>query len=385
MPPVEAPVEAAPTHVAKTPLNERPFGKTFQNAIKITPDKEKAAVSAEAVAAPGEATPVEVAAEPKSILDSFTKASGLKEEAAPTPELSDKEENIANLRKSREELKAKYADLEKQHKETQSKIPTDYETIRTENAKIKADLELATGELKKYSLASTPEFKAKYEVPLKNALNTIERAILTSVSDVEINSAEFIAAVNLPESKERTRRLAEFVSNVDEMSKQKIAAAISNYDQVREEREFELKNPDPALRLNQERQETMRKQQTESYHKIIEDTIVRAETELPWLKEGEDPEWNKLVKEIKSEARAIWTQPLPPDKHSEVAVRAAAFPKTYNLLVEAQKENAKLNAELKKFRGSTPLNQANKPAPNLEPKKGRGAFTEKFNATIKPK
>ena len=66
-----------------------------------------------------------------SILEAFTKASGeqveMPQEEAPVA-ADPKEQNIASLRKSRDELKAKYEELERKNRETEARIPTDYES-----------------------------------------------------------------------------------------------------------------------------------------------------------------------------------------------------------------------------------------------------------------
>jgi hypothetical protein len=393
--PAATPETKEPIIAPKPELKKSKFYEKFKaGAIKNEPQSKE--IISQNVEAPSnkenisipESKPEEA---PKSILDSFFKATTEKEsapsEVASKEEASlSKEENMANLRKSREELKSKYDELEKQYKQTQAKIPTDYEITRSERDKYKSDLELVTNELKKYSLASTPEFKEKYETPIKNSIATIEKALLVADSSSEINSTQFMEAVSLPESKERTRRLAELVEGMDNFSKQKIANAISTFDLTREARDRELSNPDHSFKLHQEKQQTLQKQQLEQYHSVIDQVINKSETIFPWFKEVGDEAWDSKIKEVKAIAKHAWTSPsVPTDTQAGIALLAVAADKILiPTLLEAQKENTRLNSELKKLRGSTPPTDTNRPASKPEVKKGRGSFSAALKAAMNP-
>jgi hypothetical protein len=324
--------------------------------------------------------------------EAFNRATKKKEEIVPAtaevPKPGSKEENIANLRKSKEEWEKKYQDLEKVHKEIQGKIPTDYETIRQKAAKQEEDLKLLTDEVKKYSLASLPEFKEKYDSKIKASVDTISKTLGTAdgvgTGDGEVNPVVFLDIVQRPESKSRTKEIASLVSNLDEYSKAKVSNAIAEFDRVREQRDAELANPDPSLKYSEEQRATQIKARQEATARKIEDVIATAPKEIPWLQKGEDATWNGVIDALNTQARDIWTKPSTEEQHATYAYRAAMTPLVCNLLSHAQQENERLHADIKRLRGNNPTVNPADPAKAAETK-SKTPFTDKFLTTMKGK
>lgn len=384
----ESEVKAKTGHISKVPLNERPFGKAFNSVVKpekvnteVPPASSEGGevpVKAE-TAAKVEVSKEETKSEPTSLLNSFAKASGLS--TPPVVETpvetvpSDKDKNFSELRKSKEALEARVKELE-------GKVPTDYETTKNEYQKLQERNKLVESELKKVALEKTPDFQEKYDKKISAKVGTIERALIGSEADAKT----LVEALKQPDSRARNQAISDTIESLDPVTKAKVVGAIAEFDSLRESREAELANPDPTLKLQQEQMDTQRKMQIEQTVKLLDDTLIEAEASLPWMKEGEDPAWNSAVKEIKDQARHIWTQPMTPKQQSEVALKAAMLPKVYGLLTESYKEMAAKDEIIAKLRGATPQNSANKPPVNgAETPKGKGSFMAKFNAAVNPK
>lgn len=308
-----------------------------------------------------------------SLLESFSKVAEPEK-----PKVSDKEDNLVNLRIKYEETEKVKSELERRVKEIEAKIPKDYDSLQNNYKKLTEDHQLVLSELKKTNLSATPEFKEKYDKKLDASIGSIQRALATS----EVPAPEFIDLIKQPESKERTKKISDLVSEMDDFTKSKISGSISEYDRIREDREQELSNPDPSLKAFNEEREAKSRQQIETSKRLIEDTIQKAEKQYDWLREGENEDWNKAVGELKNNARHIWTQPMSLESQSEVAFAAAAAPLLGRVLGEAKEEISRLNAELAKLRGATPSTTAGKPAEQVQPK-GKGSFLSSFNKAVK--
>jgi hypothetical protein len=316
--------------------------------------------------------------------DAFKKATTPPKEepkVTETPVKDDKEQNFAALRKAREEADKRAVEAEKRAKEFEAKIPTDYETLKAERAKLSEEHALLTSELKKYSVQSTPEFKQKYDSPMQNAAQQIEKSVLVDGGKAD----KMLSLLKQPESKERNESLSELMEELSPLSKTKVANAVADYDRLRELRENEIENPDQTLKLNQEAQMKARVEQQKIVAREIENVIEDATKEFTWLKKGQNAELDVAIDELNEEARAIWLKPSSTQQQAQVAFKAALTPRLFKWLKGATDQIETLNAELAKARGSSPKLNIENPDTTPKPPTGKGAFMAAFNAASKPK
>lgn len=307
----------------------------------------------------------------KSILDSFSKLTQPAKEVE-KPKEKAPEESFSDLRK-------RYEETEKKLKEVQSKIPNDYDSLKTNHQKLVEEHNLVLAELKKTNLAATPGFKEKYDSKLNASVNAIQKALATT----DVESAQFIDLIKQPESKERTKKISEMVSEMDDFTKSKVSGSVAEFDRIRDEREQELSNPDPALKAFNEQREAQSRQQQEVAKRMIEDTISKAEKQYEWFREDtEDENWNSEVKGVRALAREIWTTPTSLEDQASVALGAAMAQLLGKLVHHYKEQNSILSADLAKYRGATPQNSAGKAAEITAPK-GKGSFLNSFNKAIK--
>lgn len=313
-----------------------------------------------------------------SILDSFSKANKPKEET----KTSSKEENLANLRKKLEEREKAYEELDRSKKELEGKIPSDYDQLKQKLGKYEEDLNLVTSELKKYNVAATPEFKEKYDKKISSAFESISKALTNA--DSEVDAQEFLSLVKSPEGRQRSKEIAEKIAGVDDFSKNKIAAAIAEYDRVREQREAELSNPDQILNQREADRVAQQKAQQEFFAKTIEDVLASAPKEVPFLVKGEDSEWNSVIDSVNQTARKLYLEPTTPTVQAQVALRAALTPILFDVANKAQVELEKANAIIKELRGGNPK-VTTQSKEESKAKTGKGSFVEKFLAATQGK
>lgn len=298
------------------------------------------------------------------------------------PAPGDKEQNLANLRKLKEASDARATDLEKQLAQAKASVPSDYETLKQEHTKLKADNDVMAAELKRTNLSALPEFKEKYDNRLKGATDTIGRIL--SNTDAAGSIVQVLELVNAPESATRNNELATIVGGLDEVSKAKLIGAVGEFDRIREQRTNELANPDVPLKLNQEQQVQLQKQRDKQLEQTMVETFEEAAKEFPWMKKGDNEKLNGFVQDIQDEAMAIWMRPSSVSHQAKFAMRAAMAPALLNANVEAVKQISILSSELAKLRGATPTPKPGAPDksnPNPAPS-GKGLFMHTFNRTM---
>lgn len=269
---------------------------------------------------------------------------GLKAAIAPT----DRETNIANLRRGREESDAKVKALEQQLAEVQSRIPSDYEQI-------KKDRETLISEIEKRDVTASPRFKEKYDKPMEQQANQIKKTL--GLTDV--NSDDFLAIVQMPESKERNAKLGEMMEPLDRVSSGKVETALSEYDRIRDQRAQDISDPKQAWQENRRDLEDRQKQARQQQATILEGAIEHAEKVVPWFKpiEGNDA-WNSRISDTKQKARDFWSGAHSSEELAQLTLAGTMAPLITEALSLAQKENERLNTELSELKSAKPKTAA---------------------------
>lgn len=265
---------------------------------------------------------------------------GLKTAAKP----NDKETNLRALAKKAEDAEKRAQDLETRLRETEARIPQDYDQVK----KDREDLMTA---LERTNIEESPRFKEKYDKPQQTLITQIKKTLLTT----EANPDEIAALVAMPESKERTKALNEALEGLDRISQGRVAAAVSDFDSIRDARAAELGSPRETFQKMRQDQENASRTQRENNAKVMDNTIQKARTAFPWFKEidGNDA-WNAKVSEVQSLAKSYWNDSHTPEQLAEVTIAGVMAPMFTKALELARAENEKLNAELAQYRDATP-------------------------------
>ena len=256
----------------------------------------------------------------------------------------DKETNMAALRKAREDAEARATSLEKQLAETQARIPTDYEQLRK-------DRELLISEIEKRDVTASPRFKEKYDKPMEQQLGQIKKTL--TLTDVKPD--DFLVVVQMPESKERNAKLGELLEGLDPISSGKVQTALSQYDNIRDQRSADMLDPKASWQENAREMQVRQAQAAEKQKAVIEGAITKAKTQIPWFKPVEGNEtWNKKIAETEERARGFWNGGHSPDELAELTMAGTLAPLFSETIALLHSENEKLNDELASLRGSKP-------------------------------
>lgn len=280
-----------------------------------------------------------VKAEPEKKIEGDP-SEGLKAAAKP----NDRDTNLANLRKAKEDAERKNVELETRLRETEARIPSDYDQV-------KKDRETLEQALERHNVEESTRFKEKYTKPSEQLIASIKKTLAVTEADGD----SFATLVQMPESKDRTAKLSEAIEGLDRISQGKIATAVSNYDQLRDQRAAELQNPQNAFQeVVKEQQQKTEKQKADNA-RVMEDTLQEAQKVLPWFKpiEGNDA-WNQRLEKIQNQAREFWTKGSTPQNLAAVTLAGTTAPMLMEALEISRQENEKLNEELAQFRESTP-------------------------------
>lgn len=266
---------------------------------------------------------------------------------------SDKETNMANLRQGKEAAEKRAAELETLLRETEGKIPKDYEQVLKDREDLMRVVESER-------IEKSPRFQEKYDKPIQTALSSIAKTLANTDADPN----QIVAIINQPDSKERTKALAEALDGLDRISSGKIAAQLVNIDSLRDARASELSNPRETFSQQKQEQEKQSRVQKEQSNQIIEKTIEKF-SQLPILKPIEGNEaWNAQVESVKANARNYWMAGHTVEDMAEVTMAGAMAPLLSKALDFAKAENDRLNAELEEFRAATPAMRAASAAPD---------------------
>lgn len=260
---------------------------------------------------------------------------------------NDSETNLANLRKKSEAAERRAAEAE-------ARI-TELEAIRGERDRFKTDRDTLEQALERYNVEASPRFQEKFEKPQKQQLDAIRKTL--AVTDA--NADSFIATVQMPESRERTAKLNEAFATLDDISKGKIATAITQFDQVRDQRAQELSNPTEAFQSVVLDQKQRTEKQRKEHEAVIDDTIGRAQKNIGWFNPIEGNEgWNAQIEDVKTQAKRVWTQLTSPQELSEITLMGVMAPKLKKINEFQQAEIERLNEELAQYRDATPKTNA---------------------------
>lgn len=307
-----------------------PENKTGKNPQKVVAEAEQ-------VKAPEVKSPV---SEPAKPLIEGDPDAGIKAAVR----TNDKETNLANLRKKAEDAERRAIELETKLRETESRIPADYDQVRKEREELMTALE-------RTNIEESPRFKDKYDKPQQSLISSIKKTL----SNTEANADEFAQLVQLPESRERTKALSDAIEGLDRISQGKISAAVQDFDQLRDARSEELKAPHATYQTMRQEQENVSRKQREENSKVMDQTLEHARSAFPWFKpiEGNDA-WNARVSEVERQAKSFWTESHSPAELAQVTIAGTMAPMLTQALTIAQKENDRLNEELEQYRTGTP-------------------------------
>lgn len=205
---------------------------------------------------------------------------------APEKKSSDKEENMANLRKAREAAEAERDRLKMEFEEFKKKapeLPEDVKTRLTKAEQLEKDLEESRRVIRQTDLARDPEFQAKYNQPITDRIQVMgQTALAAGVSEADWKNA----VANWNED-----QFAEWQEAMSPIQKVKFNAAWTAAVNLYQEQQSELKNADQSyLELQKKRQadaEAQQKQyftQNEQLARSVMTETIKPET----LKEYED-------------------------------------------------------------------------------------------------
>lgn len=263
----------------------------------------------------------------------------------------DRETNLANLRKAREESETRAKAAEARAKELEGKIPPDYEQL-------KKDRDLLIREIEMRDITASPRFKEKYDKPLEQQLGQISKTLKTAKL-TDVKPEDFTVVVQMPESAERTAKLDELIEGLDRISGGKVLNAISEYDRVRDARAQEVDNPSEAWQAAQRDREQSEIVRLEDNKKSMASALAAAEKNIPWFKEiPENEAWNQKINSVKSRAWNFWEGKHSNDELSQLTLAGSMAPMLVEALTLAGHENDRLNAELSELRGSKPRTNA---------------------------
>lgn len=260
----------------------------------------------------------------------------------------DKEVNMANLRKAKDDAEARATALERQLQETMGRIPADYDQI-------KADRETLVKEIEKRDITASPRFKEKFDKPIDQQIETMQKTL----SMTDVNPADVIAVVKLPESRERNHKLAELTRDMDDISRGKFQTRLAEYDRLQDMRSQEMSNPNAAWQEEQRYRADQQKQQQAQHSSALQSAFTEAEKVITWFKpiEGNDA-WNQRVTGIKQKAESFWTGGHSSEELAQLTVAGTMAPLMAEALALAQKQNEELQTQLDAIKGSKPKTQA---------------------------
>lgn len=252
------------------------LGKKAQPKTEVTPpaDAEAAAKAAEAKAAEAKA------AEEKA-------KSG---EAAVEKKPSDKEENMANLRKAREAAEA----ARKAAEEERDRLRAEFEALKTKPPELPEDVKTKLTELEKEreelrqhvrqtDLARDPEFQAKYNKPITERIQIMgQTALAAGIAEADWKNA----VANWDEN-----QFAEWTEAMTPVQRVKFNAAWTAAVDLYQQQQAELKNADTAYQeLLKKRQADAEAQQNQYFtsNKQLARSVIAETIKPETLKEYED-------------------------------------------------------------------------------------------------
>jgi len=366
-------------------LFEAKFKEALAKSEAAKSEPEKAPEAPKVTEKPKETTPPEALEEAPPVNPLLAAYTGKKKEEVaqvegeppkvePEPVNTDKENNLANLRKIAKAAQAEAAEWKA--KASKPAVPEDYEQL-------KADYKIMEDALKKHSLADTPQFKRKYDEKLSGSKKTIERVL----ANTDVTPAEFIAIVEAPDSKDRRQKIEQLTEGMDTLSRQTVMAKIGEYDGIRADRETELANPDESLTRFHEESKAQQEARQKQFDGVIDEVWAQAEKDLPWLTVSEETpdEVKQDVAQMRHLATTAWRgAEMDPKARAALVIAGAAYPFHQKVIKAYESELANANATIAKLRGSTPNAGAQRASVTKESGKPK-TFMERYNEALEGK
>lgn len=347
--------------VAEPPVEQKPVIAPPMGAVTVDLSNlgKKAAGKTEVeVKPPVETPPVEVKP-PETKVDPVI--------APPKP--SDKEHNMAELRKAREAAEEARKALEAEH----NKLKTEFEEFRNKPSELPEDvkgklskaeqlekeLQEARQRLRQTDLAQDPEFQAKYNKPIMDRITTMgQTALAAGVSEADWKNA----VANWDEN-----QFGEWSESMPPAQRVKFMAAWTAAVDLSQQQQAELKNADTALQELQKKRQADQEQQQKQYFtqneqlaKTVMSEFIKPET----LKEYEDlgPAAEAiLMKAARHEltAKDIFTQLAGNQVLARVVPKQAArITELETALAERDKKIAEQDAFIANQAGAVPRGDA---------------------------
>lgn len=301
--------------------------------------------------------------------------------AATTPD-----KKKANPWKLVDEFKGRSAMLEKElaelkkvlpNPEEQKRISAEVEAIRKRNADLEEEIRYVNFSKSKQF---TEQYQQPYEQAWQKAMSELGELTVTTEEGQErpLHPNDLLELVNLPIKQARalaTEKFGEFAQDVMD-HRTKIKGIFEAQQKALEEARKGGEERDKARQQQwQEAMSSIQKQVTEVWQKTNEEAL-KDETISKYFKPVEgDTEGNQRLERGFALANQALSGIDPRDPrltpeqraqvikvHTAVRLRAAAFGRTMLQLEKAQAENAKLKAELDKYRAVEPGKGEGKPA-----------------------
>jgi hypothetical protein len=261
-------------------------------------------------------------------------------------------------------LKSKYAQqLQEKEAEIQGlrrqleTLPKDLPNLLKERDELKTTLA-------KLSIEHDPEVKLRFD----SRQEALKRDLQNLLGDL----AE--QALQLPPGRARNKWLSENASDLDELSRQQVAAALLSLDALQQERKAwideKARNFDAFVRERRQLETQALEQARASRLEAFQNSAERFAEEhgVPLFKfRDNDPEWNSMVRDLEMTSRRYIERDWSPEDYANAARWMAAGPKMRDTIVALGEEVNELKAALEKYRKGQPKGgEATPPASNNE-------------------
>jgi hypothetical protein len=270
-----------------------------------------------------------------------------------------KDENFAELRKKADDYETRVKELEDRLK-TNAK-PADYDDLKQQHAELSKIVESLRVE-------QSPRFKEKYDAPMRKTLDGIQKTLKVAGADEN----GLLAAIQLPESRERNNAIADAMGELDDFSKSKLSSAIRQYEELREARAGELTDPEAAFRAMSEEQRQKAQQAARQSKAVMDGVVKRFEEKFAFFKKIDGKEaWNQQIDQVYADIDKLWNgREIQTQDMAAAVVAGSMFPMLMKEIGRLNEEYEGMSAELAKFRKASPKTVANGGAPdsgNAEP------------------
>lgn len=280
-----------------------------------------------------------------------------KVEPAPQPHAkdkppSDKEKNFRALETSRDEFKTKWEqetarvkEFESKLKETEARIPADYDDLK-KKVEHYSDLE------KRYFVEHSPEFRQAYTDKITAG---IEEAKEIAGAEGEA-IAELLA---LPPSKRREAEIEKLTEEMSDFKKTQLAAVMRDVKRLQKERASELGKATEGfqqlMKFKADERGKAQLQSQEAADRAYKLTVAEAaKKSVHFQRIDGNEEHNGRVVENEKMLREFTTADLKPEERSKLAFMAVRGIRSYETDQIKDALIQKLQGELKEIQAATP-------------------------------